>query len=192
MPSKSPQQSRVPVSILAGLAVGLIVVSISESYFFKSTRSPQVADKAKVLPLVASSVSSKLTSSDRGNLNTATEAKAKNKQPVQLNSDWAKPTLRERVALKQAKVAVNLSQAQLAQARINLIEFKAKHDKAKILAAQGKVSRKQADLAVASYKLAQLQHNSAAIGLRDSQTQLIAAKAEVRSLGRKANTVKPM
>jgi hypothetical protein len=102
-------------------------------------------------------------------------------QPIRLNS--------AQIALEDAKVAVSLSQAQLAQARMNLTEFQAKHDSAKILSAQGKVSRQEADTAKAAYNLAQLQHNAASIGLQESTAQIIAAKAEVSKLGCKPNSV---
>ncbi|AFY92698.1 hypothetical protein [Chamaesiphon minutus] len=170
------------MSIVGLLAIGSIQLPTSNSQSMDRAigQSPRFA---KDLPIAMPIVSSD-PASERADLSTTSGAAVEEEQPVRLNS--------ARIALKDAQVAVSLSQAQLAQARINLSEFKAKHDKAKILSAQGKVSRKQADLALASYKLAQLQHSSAAIGLRDSHTQLIAAKAEVRSLGRKANSVKPM
>ena len=101
------------------------------------------------------------------------------KPPVRLSS--------AQIALKEAKLAVSLSQVQLAQARINLSEFQAKHDTAKIFSAQGKVNRQQAATARAAHKLAQLQHSSATIGLQESQAQLIAAQAEISKLGCKAN-----
>jgi hypothetical protein len=182
MPIKSPLPAKIPVSILAGLGSGLVFVSMFDLGIERSTRSPQVAERTALLPLVVPIVS--IETSDPGDLRTTAGVATTQQQPVRLNS--------AQIALKDAKVAVSLSQAQLAQARINLSEFQAKHDKAKVLSAQGKVSRKQADLAVAAYKLAQLQHSSAAIGLRDSQTQLIAAKAEVSKLCRKANTVNQM
>jgi hypothetical protein len=199
MPIKSPQSLTLPVSILAGIGSSLIVVSISEFDLVRSSRSPQVADRsigqsprfcagrrfanANELPLVAPIVSSDSTS-DRSDLSTTAEVTAKKQQPSPLQS--------AHVALKQAKVAVTLSQAQLAQARTNLIEFRAKHNSTKILSAQGKVSRQHADKAKAAYQLAQSQHKSASIGLQESQTQLIAAQAEVSKLGRKANAVKQM
>jgi multidrug resistance efflux pump len=135
------------------------------------------------LPLVAPIVSSELTS-DRGDLSTTARVTAQQQQPSPLQS--------AHVNLKEAKVAVKLSQAQLAQARINLIEFRAKHNSSKILSAQGKVNRQHADTAKAAYELAQLQHKSASIGLQESQAQLVAAQAEVSKLGRKANLVKQM
>ncbi|WP_310411026.1 hypothetical protein [Chamaesiphon sp. OTE_8_metabat_110] len=125
------------------------------------------------LPLVPPIVSSDLTSEP--DTSTTTRVALKENQPVRLNS--------AQIAIREAQVAVSLSQAQLAQARVNLSEFQAKHDRVKILSAQGKVSRKQTDLAVAAYKLAQLQHSSAAIGLQESTAQLIAAKAEVSKSG---------
>jgi hypothetical protein len=182
MPIKSPQSPRLPVSILAGIGSSLLVVSISESDLVRSSRSPQVAERAIELPLVAPIVSSDSTS-DRSDRAT-TGVTAKKQQPSPLQSAHA--------ALKQANVAVKLSQAHLAQARTNLSEFRAKHNNAKVLSARGNVSRQHADNAKAAYQLAQLQHKSASIGLQESQAQLIAAKAEVRKLGRKANAVKQM
>jgi hypothetical protein len=141
----------------AGLAIG---------------HSPSVAtDVPTVTPIVSSELAS--------DLSTTAEVAVKQKQPARLNS--------AQIALKEAQVAVSLSQAQLAQARINLREFQAKHDTAKILSAQGKVNRQAATTAKAAYNLAQLQHRSAAIGLQGSQAQLIAAKAQVSRLGCKAN-----
>jgi hypothetical protein len=183
MPIKSPQQSKIPVSILAGLGSSLLAIGISESDLVRSSRSPQVVDRSIELPLVTPIVSSELTS-DRSDRNITARVAAKKQQPSPLQS--------AHVNLKEAKVAVKLSQAQLAQARINLIEFRAKHNRTKILSAQGKVSRQQADTAKAAYELAQLQHKSASIGLQESQVQLVAAKAEVSKLGRKANPVKQM
>jgi hypothetical protein len=183
MPLKSPPQSKLPVSILAGLGSSLLVVSISESDLARSSRSPQVVDRSIELPLVAPIVSSDLTS-DRSDRTTTAKVSAKKQQPSPLQS--------AHITLKEAKVAVQLSQAQLAQARINLIEFRAKHNSTKLLSAQGKVSRQHADTAKAAYELAQLQHKSASIGLQESQAQLIAAKAEVSKLGRKANPVRQM
>jgi hypothetical protein len=170
------------LGIVGLVTIGAIHLPTSNSQQVERVASP-LGNRTIDLPIVKPTVSVE-TISERADLITPAGVDVKEKPPVKLNS--------AQIAFKEARVAVSLSQAQLAQARMNLCEFKAKHDKAKILAAQGKVSRKQADLAVASYKLAQLQHNSAAIGLRDSHTQLIAAKAEVRSLGHKANTVKPM
>jgi hypothetical protein len=184
MPIKSPQQSKIPVSILAALGSSLLVVSISESDLVRSTRSPQVAERsieqsprfAIELPMIAPIVSSDSTS-DRSDRTTA-GVTAKKQQPSPLQSAHA--------ALKQAKVAVKLSQVHLAQARTNLIEFRAKHNNAKVLSAQGKVSRQHVDNAKAAHQLAQSQHKSASIGLQESQAQLIAAQAEVSKLGRKA------
>jgi hypothetical protein len=181
MTSKSPPP-KIPVSILAGLGTGLIIVSIFNLGIERSTRSPQVADRSLDLPLVTPIVSRNSTS-DRGDLTTI-GVTANKQQPIPLQS--------AHVNLKQAKVAVTLSQARLAQARTNLIEFRAKHGNAKLLSAQGKVSRQHADTAKAAYQLAQSQHHSASIGLQASQAQLIAAQAEVSRLGRKANPVKPM
>jgi multidrug resistance efflux pump len=147
--------------------VGLVVAG----FMHLPTSNSQSVDRTNDLPLVPPIVSSDPTSA---------QAALEQKQPVQLNS--------AQITLKQAEVAVSLSQAQLAQARINLAEFTAKHNSAKILSAQGKVSRKEADLALASYKLAQLQHSSASIGLQDSKTQLIAAKAQVSKLGCQSNS----
>ena len=183
MPIKSLLPPKRLVSILAGLGSGLIFVSISNLGIDRSTRIPQVAERTVLLPLVAPLLSSELTS-HRGDLSTSAGIATTEQQPVRLNS--------AQIALKEAQVAVSLSQAQLAQARINLSEFQAKHDSAKILSQQSKVSRQEADTAKAAYKLAQLQHSSAAIGLQDSQAQLIAAKAEVSRLGCKANTIKQM
>jgi hypothetical protein len=192
MPIKSPQQSKLPVSILAGLGVSLLVVSIAnleiddprERLRQRSTRSSQQdVDRSIELPLVVPIVSSELAS-DRSDRTTTARVAAQQQQPSPLQS--------AHVTLKEAKVAVKLSQVQLAQARINLTEFRAKHHSTKTLSAQGKVSRQQADNAKAAYELAQLQHKSASIGLQESQAQLVAAQAEVSKLGRKVNPVKPM
>ena len=173
MSIKSLLPPKILVSLLAGLGSGLIFVSIF-NLGDRSTRSPQVAERTVLLPLVAPLLGSELTS-DRGDLSTSTGVAPAEQQPVRLNS--------AQIALKEAQVAVSLSQAQLAQSRINLSEFQAKHDSAKILSAQGKVSRQAADTAKATYKLAQLQHSSASIGLQDSRAQLIAARAEISRLG---------
>jgi hypothetical protein len=168
--SKRREEKRKLYPIVGFSIVGLVIAGSSQLQISNS----QSVDRTIELPIATPIISSDATS----------EQVDVKEQPVRLNS--------AQIALKEAKVAVSLSQAQLAQARINLIEFQAKHNKVKILSAQGKVSRKQADLAVASYKLAQLQHSSAAIGLQDSKTQLIAAKAEVRSPGCKASDVNQM
>jgi hypothetical protein len=153
---------------IAGLGiVGLVVAG----FIYLPTSNSQSTDRTNV-PIVPPMVSS---DPDLG----TTAGEAVKQQPVRPNST--------QITLKEAQVAVDLSQAQLAQARINLAKFQAKHDNAKILAAQGKVSRQAAATAKAAYKLAQLQHSSAAIGLQASQAQLIAAKAEVSKLG-KANS----
>ncbi len=158
--------------------VGLIVAGLH----LPASNSQQVVRPIE-LPLVPPIASSDSTGA-RLDLSTIAGVAVNQEPPVRLNST--------QIALKQAKVAVSLSQAQLAQARKNLIEFQAKHNTAKILSEQGKVSRQQAALAVAAYKLAQLQHSSAAIGLRESQAQLIAARSEVIRLGCKANSVTEM
>jgi hypothetical protein len=151
--------------------VGLVVAGLMHL----PASNSQSVDRTNDLPLVPP-----IVSSDR----TPEQADLKQKQPVRLNA--------AQITLKQAEVAVALSQAQLAQARINLTEFTAKHNSAKILSAQGKVDRKQADLALASYKLVQLQHRAASIGLQDTTAQLIAAKAEVSKLGCKSNALAKM
>jgi hypothetical protein len=179
MTSKSPLQPKIPVSILAGLGAGLLVVSFSDSCAVQSTRVPPVADRVMVLPLVAPTIVSSESTSSRAELSTNAGAEVDDNQPVRINS--------AEIALKEAKVAVALSQAQLAQARINLIEFQAKHNNAKSLSEQGRVSRQHLDTAKAAYELAKLQHSSASIGLQESRTQLVAAKTEVCRLGRKAN-----
>jgi hypothetical protein len=180
MPSTPPQQQKILVSTLTGVGVGLIVVSISGSCDAQATCTRrQVVGRSIALPLVAPIVSSESTS-DGGDLSTTAQIDVKNDRSAQLNS--------AQIALKEAQVAVSLSQAQLAQARINLIEFRAKHNSAKILSQQAKVSRQQADTAKAAYELAQLQHSSALTGLQECTAQLVAAKAEVRRLGRKTNT----
>jgi hypothetical protein len=190
MPGTSPQQQKILVSILAGLGASLILVNTSGSCDAQSNCIPQANLPIGQSPRLANDLPTVTPiaigdpASERVDLNTTAGVATTQQQPVRLNS--------AQIALKEAQVAVSLSQAQLAQARINLSEFQAKHDSAKILSAQGKVSRKQADLAVAAYKLSQLQHSSASIGLQDSQTQLIAAKAEVSRLGCKANTVNQM
>jgi hypothetical protein len=184
MTSKSPQPPKLPVSLWAGLGTALLVaIGMVDLGIYRSTRSLQVADLAIDLPLVTPIVSRDSTS-DRGDLSTTAGVTANKQQPIPLQS--------AHINLKEAKVAVTLSQARLAQARTNLIEFQAKHDNAKILSEQGKVSRHHADTAKAAYKLAQSQHSSASIGLQTSQAQLIAAQAEVNKLGRKANPIKPM
>jgi multidrug resistance efflux pump len=154
--------------------VGIVGLVVSGFMYLPASNSQSV-DRANNLPLVPPIVSSDPASE---------QADLKQKPPIRLNA--------AQITLKQAEVAVSLSQAQLAQARINLTEFTAQHNSAKILSAQGKVSRKQADLALASHKLAQLQHRAAAIGLQDSKTQLIAAKAEVSRLGCKSDSVADM
>jgi hypothetical protein len=178
MPTNSPQQQKILIAILAGLGVGSIVVSISGSCDAQSICFRQVADRS-MLPLVAPIASSK-SISDGGDLSTTAGIDVKNDRSARLNS--------AQIALKEAQVAVSLSQAHLAQARINLIEFRAKHNSAKILSQQDKVSRQQADTAKAAYELAQLQHSSALTGLQECTAQLVAAKAEFRRLGRKADT----
>jgi hypothetical protein len=153
---------------------GIVGLVVAGCIYLPTSNSQQVGRKID-LPILPPIVSSDLTSK---------QADLKQKQPVRLNA--------AQITLKQAKVAVSLSQAQLAQARINLTEFTAQHNKTKILSAQGKVSRQQADLALASYKLAQLQHSAASIGLEETTAQLIAAKAEVSKLGCKPNSVTAM
>ena len=177
MPSILPRQQKILASVLAGLGVGLIAVSISGSSEAQSN-CVRRADGTILLPLIAPIVSSD-SASERADFSSAGVA-TKEQQQVRLNS--------AQIVLKQAKVAVALSQVQLAQARINLVEFQAKHNSAKILSAQGKVSRQQAALVVAAYKLAQLQHGFASIGLQESQAQLVAANTKVSKLGGKANT----
>ncbi len=183
MTDKSPLQPKIPVSILAGLGTVLLVASISDSSVVQSSFVPPVAGKTRVVPLVAPLVSSEPTS-EREYLGNNIGMTAKAARSIQLSS--------AQIALKEAKVAVSLSQAQLDQARMNLIEFQAKHNNAKTLSDRGKVSRQHSDIAKAAYKLAQLQHSSASIGLQESTAQLMAAKAEVSRLGSKANTAKEM
>ncbi len=179
MTIKLPQQLKIPVSILTGLGAGLLIVSISDAWIVRFSRVvPPVADRTIALPLVAPTIVSSESTA------VATAVGVEDERPVRLDS--------ARIALREARVAVTLSQAQLAQARMNLIEFQAKHNQAKILSAQGKISRQQADTAKAAYELAKLQHSSATIGLQESMTQLVAAKAEVGKLGRKANPGTPM
>jgi transposase InsO family protein len=178
MPSITPQQQKILGSILVGLGVGSLFISISSSYDARSTYAPKVAERAIVQP-VASIGSSKSTA-DRVNLSTTTRE--------QIRADRSVPFQSAHVTLKEARVAVALSQAHVAQARINLIEFQAKHDNSKILSQQGKFSSQQLDTAKAAYALAQSQHRSALIGLQECTAQLVAAKAEVSRLGRKANT----
>jgi hypothetical protein len=157
---------------IAGVGiVGLVMAGFMDS----PASNSQSVNRTHDLPLLPPIVSSDPTSKP---------ADLKQQQPVRLNS--------AQITLKQAEVAVSLSQAQLAQAQINLTEFTAKHNSAKILSAQGKVDRKQADLALASYQLVQLQHRAAAIGLQDTTAQLIAAKAEVSKLGCKPNSIAEM
>jgi hypothetical protein len=157
---------------IAGVGIVGLVVAV---FMNLPASNSQSVDRKHELPLVPP-----IVSSDR----TSKPADLKKKQPARLNA--------AQIALKQAELAVSLSQAQLAQAQINLTEFTAKHNSAKILSAQGKVDRKQADLALASYKLVQLQHRAASIGLQDSKTQLIAAKNAVNKLGCKPNSVAEM
>jgi hypothetical protein len=178
MPSTSPRQQKILVAILAGLGVGLIAVSISGSSDAQSNCVRQ-ANRAILLPLVAPIVSSDPTS-DRGDLSTTAGVAVKNDRLVRLNS--------AQVTLKEAQVAVSLSQAQLTQARINLSEFQTKYNSAKILSEQGKISRQQLSTAKSAYDLGQAQQSSALIGVEECTTQLVAAKAEVRRLRREANT----
>ena len=161
---------------IAGVGIiGLVVAG----FMHLPTSRRQSVDRTIHLPLVPPIVSGDPTSA-QVDLRTTVGVDVTEKQPVRLNS--------AQITLKQAEVAVSLSQAQLAQARINLTEFTAKHNSTKILSAQGKVDRKEADLALASYKLAHLQHSAASIGLQDSKTQLIAAKNKVSKLGCKSNS----
>jgi membrane fusion protein, multidrug efflux system len=181
MPTTSPQHHKILVSILAGLGFGLIFVSISGSCDANSNCVSQ-ANRAIVLPLVAPTVSSEPTS-EQGDLST-TRVAVKDDRPVPLQS--------AHVTLKEAQLAVSLSQTQLAQARINLIEFQAKYDSVKILSQQDRVSRQQLDTARAAIELAQLQHSLALMDVQECTAQLVAAKAEVSRLGRKANTTAEM
>jgi hypothetical protein len=150
--------------------IGLGVIGASQL----ATTNRQQIDRAIDLPLVAPIVSSELTSA-RGNRDTTVEVVAKQRQPTPLES--------ARIAFKEARVAVELSQAQLVQARTNLIEFQAKHDNTKILARQGKVSPQQSDTTRIAIDLARSQHYSATLGLQAARSQLIAAKAKVSRLG---------
>jgi hypothetical protein len=162
------QAAAAPTRTIAGFGiVGLVVAG----FIHLPTSNSQHVGRKIDLPLLPPIVSSDPT---------AKQADLKQKQPVPLNS--------AQIILKEAKVAVSLSQAHLAQARINLTESTAKHNKTKILSAQGRVSRKQADLALASYQLAQLQHSSASIGLQDSTAQLIAARSELSKSRCKPNS----
>jgi hypothetical protein len=182
----SPQHQKILVLILAGLGVGSFLVSISGASDAQATSARKVVDRAigqsphfaNVQPVVGSIVSTESTS-DRVNLSTTARLEINDDRPIPLQS--------AQITLKEAQVAVALSQAHLDIARINLIEFQAKHDSHKILSQQGKVSRQQLDTAKAAYALAQSQHRSASIGLQESTAQLVAAKAEVSRLGRKAN-----
>ncbi len=158
--------------------VGIVGLVVAGCIYLPS--NSQSVNRPIDLPLVPPIVSSDPTP-EPADLSTTVGVDLTEKQPVRLNA--------AQITLKQAEVAVSLSQAQLAQARINLAEFTANHNKTKILSAQGKVSRQQAELALASYKLAQLQHSSASIGLQDTTAQLIAAKAEVSKLGCKPNSL---
>jgi Outer membrane efflux protein len=166
-------------SIVGVGIAGLGIVGASQL----PTSNGQQVDRAVELPLVAPIVSSELTS-DRGERNTTVELTAQQRPPTQLHS--------ARIAFKEAKVAVALSQAQLVQARANLSEFQAKHDNTKILARQGKTSRQQLDTTRAAIELARSQHHAATIGLQAARSQLIAAKAEVSKLGCKANSTTEM
>jgi hypothetical protein len=177
-------QSFVKRGLCAIAGVGIVGLAVAGLIMHSPTSNSQRAGRATGhsprfaidLPIVTPIVSSDLAS----DLSTTTEVAVKPNQTGRLNS--------AQNALKEAQVAVSLSQAQLDQARINLREFQAKHDTAKILLAQGKVNRQAAATAKAAYNLAQLQHRSAAIGLKESQAQLIAARSEVNKLGRKANS----
>jgi hypothetical protein len=195
MPNLSSlQHQKILVLILAGLGVGSFLVSISGASDAQAISAHKVVDRAirqsprfcegrryanaNVQPVVDSIVSTESTS-DRVNLSTTARLEINDDRPIPLQS--------AHITLKEAQVAVALSQAHLDIARINLIEFQAKHDRHKILSQQGKVSRQQLDTAKAAYVLAQSQHRSALIGLQESTAQLVAAKAEVSRLGRKAN-----
>ncbi len=177
--SNLSQPNKSLISVLAGLGSGLVVVSISESCVVQSTCISKVAERAIVVPQVAPIVSIESTSNQE-DLTLTSGMRAKEDRTIPLNS--------AQIALKEAKVAVSLSQTQLAQARINLIEFQIKHNNAKLLSQRGKVSSKHVNTTKAAYELARLQHRSAEIGLQASKAQLIAAKAEVSRLGCKANS----
>jgi hypothetical protein len=170
------EAAAAPTRTIAGFGiVGLVVAG----FIHLPTSNSQHVGRKIDLPLLPPIVSSDSTS-EQSDLSTTVGVDLKQKQPVRLNS--------VQIILKEAKVAVSLSQAHLAQARINLTESTAKHNKTKILSAQGRVSRKQADLALASYQLAQLQHSSASIGLQDSTAQLIAARSELSKSRCKPNS----
>jgi hypothetical protein len=162
-------------SIVGVGIVGLAIVGASQL----PTSNRQQVDRSIELPLVAPIVSSELTA-DRPQRNPTVKLTAQQQQPTPLES--------ARIAFTEAKIAVALSQAQLVQARTNLIEFQAQHDNTKILARQGKASRQHLDTAQSARDLARSQHSSATIGLQAARSQLIAAKAEVSKLGCKANS----
>jgi Outer membrane efflux protein len=166
---------RLGRSVLGLGIVGLVVAGFIYSPTTNSQQVDRVADEiaprspsddtpryAIELPLVPPIVSSDLTWA---------RSDVQEEPPVRLNST--------RISLNEARVAVSLSQSQLTQARMNLSEFQAKYNNAKILAAQGKVSRQQIDTTKVAYNLARSQYTSAEIGLEASQAQLIAAKAEI-------------
>ena len=167
---RSRQQQTTFVMMLAGLGVSLTVVGISGCD--AQSNSVRQAQQPIALPFVAPIVSTEPVSDTQGN---TTELEVKDARPVPLQS--------ARVNLKEAQLAVALSQTHLAQARINLIEFQAKHHSTKILSQQGKVSRQQVDTAKAAHQLAQLQHSAAQMEVQACIAQLVAAKAEVSRLG---------
>jgi F0F1-type ATP synthase membrane subunit c/vacuolar-type H+-ATPase subunit K len=80
--------------------------------------------------------------------------------------------------IKEAQVALSLSQAHLVQANTNLQKFQSDYSRYKALASQGKATDKQLQAAKVAYNLAQLQKSSALKGLQHAQAQLAAVRVE--------------
>jgi membrane fusion protein, multidrug efflux system len=153
MSSITSRQRKKVLMILAGL--GIFVAGM---FSFDDVRSTTV-DLAPNNPIIVAPAAPTLAT---GNLTTQKSA---------IES--------ERLTVENARVAVALSQAQLLQSQTNLIEFQSEYDLSKTLFEKGTVSRQQLDTAKAAYELAQVQKGHALIGVRESSTQLVAAKAEV-------------
>lgn len=185
-------QTFVGFGVVGLVVAGAICLPTSSRQQVVRVVSP-VENQTVYLPIVPPIVSSEGTSGrSRQAVRTASafaEAPPTNLSTtagVDVKAQPARPNSNQ-IALTQTGVAVSLSRAQLAQSRINLVEFQAKHNNTKILYRQGKVSRQQVNTAKSAHKLMQLQHSSASIGLQESMAQLIAAKAKVIELGRNSN-----
>jgi hypothetical protein len=152
-------QHKKGLMILVGL--GIFVTSIFSFDDVRSTTTDLIVAPA------APNVWSELTLATR-NIITPVEVKDR-KSAIEA----------ERLTIENARVAVALSQAQLLQSQTNLIEFQSEYDLFKTLFEKGTVSRQQLDAAKAAYELAQVQKSHALIGVRESSTQLVAAKGEV-------------